>query len=245
MYSKVSKQGALGQCHRLLQASLSNLALLSFLLVPMCPRELMLSALSTTVLQASWNGAAGVAWLQLMLRGADGTNVTAVVRRGTTNHTFRNLIPGTRYELILSATAGPYEMEGPNATEWTREYPRRNLESCGEELRLRGSGQGAAFLLLGWVDDYHCSGASSYWGPDGHSQGHIISSRWWRGLRWSERFQDRETQRVEEELNASRLLGPWWAQLCPQIGAGHYLLLLLGPEPWAPGVCPSSVGGGP
>lgn len=150
----------------------------------MCPRELMLNALSTTVLQASWNGAEGVAWLQLMLRGVDGTNLTVVVRRGTTYHTFRNLIPGTRYELILSATAGPHEMEGPNATEWTCEYPRRgssrNLESCGKELKLRGSGQSAAFLLLVWVDDYHCSGASLYWGPDGHSLGHTISFRWWR-----------------------------------------------------------------
>ncbi|XP_055966499.1 receptor-type tyrosine-protein phosphatase V-like [Sorex fumeus] len=95
---------------------------------PVVPSELTMRALGTTALQASWNGSEGAAWLHLTLRDPGGTNLTVVARRGTTNHTFRHLSPGTRYELTLRATAGPYGTGGPNATEWTYPVAPLNLK---------------------------------------------------------------------------------------------------------------------
>lgn len=88
----------------------------------MSPPKLVLRTLGTSALQASWNSSEGAAWLRLVLTDLlGGTNLTAVVRRGVSNHTFLHLSPGTPYELTLSAVAGPQQVAGPNATEWTCE----------------------------------------------------------------------------------------------------------------------------
>lgn len=88
----------------------------------MSPPKLVLRTLGTSALQASWNSSEGAAWLRLVLTDlVGGTNLTAVVRRGVSNHTFLLLSPGTPYELTLSAVAGPQRVVGPNATEWTCE----------------------------------------------------------------------------------------------------------------------------
>ncbi|XP_048213201.1 receptor-type tyrosine-protein phosphatase V-like [Perognathus longimembris pacificus] len=94
---------------------------------PMPPDYLMLSALGTSALHASWNRSEGAARLHLVLTDHLGSsNLTAVVSRGVSNHTFLHLTPGTRYELRLSAAAGPHWATGPNATEWT--YPSPPLD---------------------------------------------------------------------------------------------------------------------
>ncbi|XP_059001120.1 receptor-type tyrosine-protein phosphatase V-like isoform X4 [Mustela lutreola] len=94
---------------------------------PVSPPKLVLRTLGTSALQASWNSSEGAAWLHLMLTDLlGGTNLTAVVRRGVSNHTFLHLSPGTPYELTLSAVAGPQQVAGPNATEWT--YPSAPLD---------------------------------------------------------------------------------------------------------------------
>ncbi|XP_037067278.1 receptor-type tyrosine-protein phosphatase V-like isoform X1 [Peromyscus leucopus] len=89
---------------------------------PMPPDHLVLRALDTNSLQAFWNSSEGAAWFHLMLTDLLGvTNLTAVVRRGVSNHTFLHLSPGTPYELKFCVAAGPHWVVGPNATEWT--YP--------------------------------------------------------------------------------------------------------------------------
>ncbi|KAF3823219.1 hypothetical protein GH733_010655, partial [Mirounga leonina] len=94
---------------------------------PVSPPELVLQTLSTRALQASWNRSEGAARLHLVLTDLlGGTNLTAVVRRGVSNHTFLHLSPGTPYELTLRAVAGPQWVAGPNATEWT--YPSAPLD---------------------------------------------------------------------------------------------------------------------
>nr|XP_045015892.1 receptor-type tyrosine-protein phosphatase V-like isoform X2 [Jaculus jaculus] len=89
---------------------------------PAHPDHLVLRALNTSSLQASWNSPEGAAWLHLVLTDLlGGTNLTAEVSRGVSSHTFIHLSPGTPYELTLTAVAGPHQATGPNATEWT--YP--------------------------------------------------------------------------------------------------------------------------
>ncbi|XP_043861135.1 receptor-type tyrosine-protein phosphatase V-like [Dromiciops gliroides] len=89
---------------------------------PVPPEHLVLLAMGTSVLQASWSRAEGAAWFHLtLLNLLDGTVLTAVAKRGTTNHTFYNLSPGTPYQLSFNATSGLLQIGGPNATEWT--YP--------------------------------------------------------------------------------------------------------------------------
>ncbi|KAF0877149.1 PTPRV phosphatase, partial [Crocuta crocuta] len=94
---------------------------------PVSPHQLALHSLGTSALQAAWNGSEGAAWFHLMLTNLlEGTSLTAVVRRGVSNHTFLHLSPGTPYELMLSAVAGPQQAAGPNVTEWT--YPSVPLD---------------------------------------------------------------------------------------------------------------------
>ncbi|XP_010157523.1 PREDICTED: receptor-type tyrosine-protein phosphatase V-like, partial [Eurypyga helias] len=90
---------------------------------PSIPTQLRISPGSSTSLVASWVGAAGAAWLKLVLRNLHTQTVTTTLsaRRGLTSYTFQHLHPGTQYWLGLSTTAGPYTMRGPNATAWT--YP--------------------------------------------------------------------------------------------------------------------------
>uniref|UniRef100_F6TAZ7 Receptor-type tyrosine-protein phosphatase V n=1 Tax=Monodelphis domestica TaxID=13616 RepID=F6TAZ7_MONDO len=94
---------------------------------PVPPEQLDLSAVGPSTLQASWRRAEGAAWFYLTLLDLlNGTILTAVVKRGTTNHTFYNLSPGYPYQLSLSATAGLLQAGGPNATGWT--YPSAPLD---------------------------------------------------------------------------------------------------------------------
>ncbi|XP_023564425.1 receptor-type tyrosine-protein phosphatase V [Octodon degus] len=94
---------------------------------PVAPNHLLLHALGTSILQASWNSSEGAAWLHLVLTDLlSGSNMTVIVQRGVSNHTFLHLCPGTRYELTLRAAAGPHQVMGPNATEWT--YPSAPLD---------------------------------------------------------------------------------------------------------------------
>lgn len=88
------------------------------------PTQLRLSPGSSTSLVASWAGAGGAAWLHLALHNLLTQTVTTTLsaRRGLTSFTFQHLRPGTRYWLGLSVTAGPYTVQGPNATAWTCEY---------------------------------------------------------------------------------------------------------------------------
>ncbi|GAB1285460.1 Receptor-type tyrosine-protein phosphatase V [Apodemus speciosus] len=89
---------------------------------PVPPDHLALRALGTSSLEAFWNSSKGAAWFHLTLTDLlEGTNLTAVVRQGASSHTFLHLSPGTPYELKICAAAGPHEIWGPNATEWT--YP--------------------------------------------------------------------------------------------------------------------------
>lgn len=90
---------------------------------PVPPDHLVLRALDTSSLRASWNSSDGAAWFHLILTDLLGaTNLTAVVKRGVSRHTFLHLSPGTPHKLKLCAVAGPHWVVGPNATEWTCEY---------------------------------------------------------------------------------------------------------------------------
>ncbi|KAF5915764.1 hypothetical protein HPG69_011577 [Diceros bicornis minor] len=73
---------------------------------------------------ASWTGSVGAAWLHLVLTDLlGGTNWTVVVRQRVSSHTSVHLSPGTPYELVLSAAAGPHRAVGPDAAEGTRPLP--------------------------------------------------------------------------------------------------------------------------
>jgi hypothetical protein len=101
---------------------------------PVPPDHLVLRALGISALQAYWNSSQGAAWLHLVLADfLGGSNLTAVVRRGVSNHTFFHLSPGTAYELTLSAAAGPHRVVGPNATEWTCECLGVVVEGKGSQ----------------------------------------------------------------------------------------------------------------
>ncbi|NXO57208.1 PTPRV phosphatase, partial [Aramus guarauna] len=108
---------------------------------PSIPTQLQLSPGSTTSLVASWVGAAGAAWLHLVLHNLLTQTVTTTLsaRRGLTNYTFQHLHPGTQYWLGLSATAGPYTVQGPNATAWTYPLSPGNvtLSSAEEQSSLQ------------------------------------------------------------------------------------------------------------
>ncbi|XP_040841719.1 receptor-type tyrosine-protein phosphatase V-like [Ochotona curzoniae] len=121
--------------------------------VPVPPDHLELRALGLGALQASWNGSQGAAQLHLLLTDLlAGTNMTAVVRRGISSHTFLHLSPGTCYELMLNAVAGLHHVVGPNATEWTYPSAPLDLVLTPEPPKLQASwkaGPGAhdGFLL--------------------------------------------------------------------------------------------------
>ncbi|NXK89081.1 PTPRV phosphatase, partial [Formicarius rufipectus] len=108
---------------------------------PSIPTQLRLSPGSSTSLVASWEGAAGAAWLHLELRNLLTQMVTTTLsaRRGLTTHTFQHLHPGTQYWLGLSATAGSYTAVGPNATAWTYPLSPGNvtLRSADEQTSLQ------------------------------------------------------------------------------------------------------------
>ncbi|NXY50662.1 PTPRV phosphatase, partial [Ceuthmochares aereus] len=108
---------------------------------PSIPTQLRLSPGSSTSLVASWEDAAGAAWLHLALHNLLTQMVTTTLsaRRGLTSYTFQHLHPGTQYWLGLSATAGPYTTVGPNATAWTYPLSPGNvtLSAAGEENSLQ------------------------------------------------------------------------------------------------------------
>ncbi|XP_074833342.1 receptor-type tyrosine-protein phosphatase V-like [Carettochelys insculpta] len=97
---------------------------------PTAPAELTLRSLgSSTSLVASWSGAEGAAWLHFTLHNLHSRTVTRTVsaKRGLSNYTFHHLLPGTLYQLGVSAAAGPYQTAGPNATAWTYPLSPTNL----------------------------------------------------------------------------------------------------------------------
>ncbi|NXD82662.1 PTPRV phosphatase, partial [Halcyon senegalensis] len=102
---------------------------------PSIPTQLRLSPGSSTSLIASWVGAAGAAWLHLVLHNLLTQTVTTTLsaRRGLTSYTFQHLRPGTQYRLGMSATAGPYVIAGPNATAWTYPLSPGNVTLSGAE----------------------------------------------------------------------------------------------------------------
>ncbi|KAM8987979.1 receptor-type tyrosine-protein phosphatase V-like isoform 2-T2 [Ara ararauna] len=108
---------------------------------PSIPTQLRLSPGSSTSLIASWMGAAGAAWLHLVLHNLLTRTVTTTLsaRRGLTSYTFQHLQPGTQYWLGLSVTAGPYTVPGPNATAWTYPLSPGNvtLSSAEEQSSLQ------------------------------------------------------------------------------------------------------------
>ncbi|XP_056217752.1 receptor-type tyrosine-protein phosphatase V-like isoform X1 [Falco biarmicus] len=108
---------------------------------PSIPTQLRLSPGSSTSLVASWAGAAGAAWLHLVLRNLLTQTVTTTLsaRRGLTSYTFQHLHPGTPYWLGLSVTAGSYTVVGPNATAWTYPLSPGNvtLSSAEEQSSLQ------------------------------------------------------------------------------------------------------------
>lgn len=111
---------------------------------PVTPDHLVLHALNTSSLQASWSSSEGAAWFHLMLTDLlEGTNLTEVLRRGASNHTFLRLTPGTPYKLRLCAVAGPHQVVGPSATEWTCECLGDTTEadpvSSGQVAKNRAS----------------------------------------------------------------------------------------------------------
>ncbi|KAM6192169.1 receptor-type tyrosine-protein phosphatase V-like [Sarcoramphus papa] len=108
---------------------------------PSIPTQLRLSPGSSTSLVASWAGAAGAAWLHLVLHNllTQTVAMTLSARRGLTSYTFQHLHPGTQYWLGLSAMAGPYTVGGPNATAWTYPLSPGNvtLSSAEEQSSLQ------------------------------------------------------------------------------------------------------------
>lgn len=102
---------------------------------PSIPTQLRLSPSSSTSLSATWAGAGGAAWLHLVLRNVHTQTVTKTIsaKRGLTSYSFQHLQPGTQYWLGLSAVAGPYNVEGPNATAWTYPLSPTNVTLSGAE----------------------------------------------------------------------------------------------------------------
>uniref|UniRef100_A0A803TZJ3 protein-tyrosine-phosphatase n=1 Tax=Anolis carolinensis TaxID=28377 RepID=A0A803TZJ3_ANOCA len=78
---------------------------------------------SSSNLSASWSNAGGAEWFHFTLQNLHTvTEITTVsLKRGLTNYTFQHLKPGNPYRLEVSATAGPYRVEGPKVTAYT--YP--------------------------------------------------------------------------------------------------------------------------
>ncbi|XP_032305178.1 receptor-type tyrosine-protein phosphatase V-like isoform X2 [Coturnix japonica] len=102
---------------------------------PSIPTQLKLSPSSSTSLSATWVSAGGAAWLHLVLRNLHTQTVTKTLsaKRGLTSYSFQHLQPGTQYWLGLSAVAGPYTMDGPNATAWTYPLSPTNVTLSGAE----------------------------------------------------------------------------------------------------------------
>ncbi|XP_042322212.1 receptor-type tyrosine-protein phosphatase V-like isoform X3 [Sceloporus undulatus] len=98
---------------------------------------------SSSNLTASWANAEGAEWLHFTLQNLHTTTETTTValKRGLSNYTFQHLKPGTPYRLEVSATAGPYRIEGPKVTAYT--YPLKpanlSLNSYGKSNTLKAA----------------------------------------------------------------------------------------------------------
>uniref|UniRef100_A0A8B9CEM2 protein-tyrosine-phosphatase n=1 Tax=Anser brachyrhynchus TaxID=132585 RepID=A0A8B9CEM2_9AVES len=125
---------------------------------PSIPTQLRLSPGSSTSLLASWADAGGAAWLHLVLRNLLTQTVTKTLsaKRGLTSYTFQHLHPGTQYWLGLSAVAGPYTVEGPNATAWTCDSQTSTLFFLLDPLSLANvsaqPGRSPQELHVSWVE---------------------------------------------------------------------------------------------
>ncbi|XP_065448416.1 receptor-type tyrosine-protein phosphatase V-like isoform X6 [Chrysemys picta bellii] len=90
---------------------------------PLAPANLTLASPSASALQVSWTGAegGGEGYTVDLYDTSSGRHVGhALLPWGARNHTFQNLIPGTRYSVGVSTVAGPYHSSTPNLTHWTR-----------------------------------------------------------------------------------------------------------------------------
>ncbi|XP_061487825.1 receptor-type tyrosine-protein phosphatase V-like isoform X3 [Rhineura floridana] len=108
---------------------------------PVVPKTLTFQSNgSSSSLTALWANSEGAEWLHLTLQNLHTTAESATVslRRGLSSYTFQHLQPGTPYHLEVSATAGLFLVEGPNATAYT--YP---TAPSGGSL----SGQSNAYTL--------------------------------------------------------------------------------------------------
>ncbi|XP_030077448.1 receptor-type tyrosine-protein phosphatase V isoform X4 [Microcaecilia unicolor] len=112
------------------------------------------SSISTSAVIAAWVDSSGAEWYHLtlynMLSGAFNQAVSA--GRGTSNHTFQNLSSGTPFCLRINASAGPYQIVGPNATAWTAPLSPTNVS-------LRNTGEAKSLLVhwqksSGWREKY-------------------------------------------------------------------------------------------
>ncbi|NXC37731.1 PTPRV phosphatase, partial [Penelope pileata] len=152
---------------------------------PSVPTQLRLSPTSSSSLSASWAGAGGAAWLHLVLRDLLTQMVTKTLsaRRGLSTYSFQHLQPGTQYGLGLSAVAGPYTVEGPNATAWTYPLSPTNvtLSSAEEQSSLQAhwstpAGQRDFYLVtLREAEDGAPTRNISVGGDSGHVTFHGLS----------------------------------------------------------------------
>ncbi|KAM9184859.1 receptor-type tyrosine-protein phosphatase V-like [Mergus octosetaceus] len=152
---------------------------------PSIPTQLRLSPGSSTSLLASWAGAGGAAWLHLVLRNLLTQTVTKTLsaKRGLTSYTFQHLHPGTQYWLGLSAVAGPYTVDGPNATAWTYPLSPTNvtLSNAEEQSSLQAhwstpAGERDFYLVTLWeAEDGAPARNISVGGDSGHVTFHGLS----------------------------------------------------------------------
>ncbi|XP_053105141.1 receptor-type tyrosine-protein phosphatase V-like isoform X2 [Hemicordylus capensis] len=84
---------------------------------------------SVSSLIASWANTGGAEWLRFTLHNlhTPAESTTVSVRSSLSNYTFQHLQPGTPYHLEVTATAGPYQIEGPSATAYTNPLKPTNV----------------------------------------------------------------------------------------------------------------------
>nr|XP_009665641.1 PREDICTED: receptor-type tyrosine-protein phosphatase V-like isoform X3 [Struthio camelus australis] len=116
---------------------------------PLAPANLTLSSPSASTLQASWTAVyqqAGGYVVDLYDTASSSCVGHMVLSRHARSHTFSNLSPGTRYSVVVRATAGPYHASTLNLTHCTRPLPPAAVHflSTGHPDKLSASWGAAA-----------------------------------------------------------------------------------------------------